>query len=184
GLVDALRADAGDAVERLDRLGVASELVTGDHEQAARVVARGAGIAESAVRAQVAPEGKVERIRALRGEGHRVLAVGDGINDAAALAAADVGAAMASGSDVALHAADLVVRSPRLGAVADAIELSRAALSRIRENLAFALLYNLVAVPLAATGWLSPLAAAVAMSASSLVVTGNAIRLGRWRPRA
>jgi len=183
-LSDEVRADASAAVERLDRLGVDVELVTGDGEGAARAVARKAGIAESAVHARTAPEAKVERIRALRSAGHRVIAVGDGINDAAALAAAEVGAAMASGSDVSLHAADLVVNSPRLGAVPDVIALARAALARIRENLAFAVAYNAIAIPLAASGWLSPLGAAIAMSASSLVVTANAIRLARFEPRA
>jgi cation transport ATPase len=91
---------------------------------------------------------------------------------------------MAGGTDTALHAADAVIRAPRLGALADGVGLSRAALARIRENLAFALLYNLVAVPLAATGVLQPLAAAIAMSLSSLAVTGNAVRLLRWKPRA
>jgi Cu+-exporting ATPase len=107
---------------------------------------------------------------------------GDGVNDAAALSAADVGVAMARGSDAALHAADAAIRAPRLGALADLVELSRATLRRIRENLSFALAYNALAIPLAIVGILEPLQAAIAMSLSSLVVTANAVRLLRWTP--
>jgi heavy metal translocating P-type ATPase len=181
GLCDPLRADARETVARLRELGIAVELVSGDHAQAVSLAARRAGIAEAA--AGFSPEQKVARIRARRAAGARILAVGDGINDAAALAAADVGAAMARGSDATLHAADLVIRSPRLSALGDAVALSRATFARIRENLAFALLYNAIAVPLAAIGALQPLHAAVAMGLSSLVVTGNAVRLLRFRPR-
>jgi len=180
-LVDPLREDAAAAVSRLERLGVAVRLVTGDHGGAARRAARAAGIAD--VASGVSPEQKVEAVRALRAAGARPGVVGDGINDAAALAAAEVGVAMAEGADVTLHAADVVIRAPRLGAVADLVELSRAALRRIRENLGFAVLYNAVAVPLAVAGLLHPLHAALAMSLSSVVVTANAIRLLRWKAR-
>jgi Cu2+-exporting ATPase len=182
GLADPPRPDAALAVARLRRLGLRVALVSGDHADAVRLAARRAGIEEAW--SGVRPEEKVERVRALRAEGTPVLVAGDGINDAAALAAADVGLAMGRGADVAVHAADAVVLAPRLGALADAVELARATLRRVRENLGLAVLYNLVAVPLAAGGWLEPLAAAVAMSLSSLVVTGNATRLLRWRPRA
>jgi P-type E1-E2 ATPase len=182
GLWDPLREDAHPAVSRLQRAGLSTALVSGDHPRAVARAARGAGIGDAAW--EVAPEGKLERVAALRAAGARILMVGDGINDAAALAAADVGVAMSQGADVALHAADAVVRSPRLGAVADLVGLSRAALRRIRENLGMALLYNAVAVPLAVAGVLHPLYAAAAMSLSSLVVTGNAVRLLRWRPPA
>jgi P-type E1-E2 ATPase len=111
-----------------------------------------------------------------------VLAVGDGLNDAAFLAAADCGVAMARGSEITLAAADAVVRSPRLGAIADLLALSRACLARIRENFAFAMLYNLVAVPLAVAGVLHPLGAAIAMALSSLTVTANSMRLLRFDP--
>ena len=113
-----------------------------------------------------------------------MIAVGDGINDAAALAAADVGVGIARGSDVTIHAADVVIGASRLGALADWIELSRATLRRIRENLGIALGYNALAIPFAAAGVLEPLHAAIAMSLSSLVVTANAVRLLRWRPVA
>jgi len=105
------------------------------------------------------------------------------VNDAAALAAADLGVAMSRGADVAVHAADVVVRAPRLGAIADAVGLARTTLRRVRENLALAVAYNAIAVPLAALGLLDPLPAAIAMSLSSLVVTGNAVRLLGWKPR-
>ena len=181
GLVDPPREDAAEAVRRLRSLGLDVSLVSGDHPAAVALAAARAGI--EAWSAEVPPEGKVAAVRERRAAGARVLVAGDGINDAAALAAADVGVAFAQGADVSLQAADLVVRAPRLGAVADAVELARSALRRIKENLALAVLYNACAVPLAAAGVLRPLTAAIAMSLSSLVVTGNAVRLLRWRPR-
>ena len=181
-LSDPPRPDAREAVSALRGLGLAAFLASGDAGPAVALAAARAGI--DGARAHVSPEQKVEWIREWRAAGHRVLAVGDGINDAAALGAADVGAAMARGADVTLAAADFVVRSPRLSALANAVALSRVTLRRIRQNLGFALAYNAVAVPLAAAGWLHPLPAAVAMSLSSLVVTGNAVRLLRWRPIA
>jgi Cu2+-exporting ATPase len=180
GLSDPPRADAADAVRRLRALGVRVALVSGDHAPAVGLVARRAGIDDAIARAT--PEAKVACIAEQRAQGARLLFAGDGINDAAACAAADVGVAMAGGADVTLFAADLVIRSPHLGALADAIALARATLRRIRENLAFALLYNAVAVPLAVAGLLTPLSAAIAMSLSSLGVTANAIRLLRFRP--
>jgi Cu2+-exporting ATPase len=179
---DPPRPDAPEAVARLGRLGLAVELVSGDQLPPVELAARRSGIAS--FQAGATPDAKVERVLALRGVGRRVLVAGDGINDAAALAAGDVGVAMAQGADVALHAADAVIRVPRLRALADLVSLSRSTMRRIRENLALALAYNLVAVPLAAAGVLGPLGAAVAMSLSSLVVTANAARLLRWRPRA
>jgi len=162
-------------------LDIATTLISGDHAGAVRMAARTAGI--DRFESGSSPENKVARVRSAQDGGARVLAVGDGVNDAAALAAADVGVAMASGSDVTLHAADIVIRAPHLGAVPDAIELARATLARIRENLTFAVLYNVAAVPLAAAGLLSPFYAAIAMSASSLIVTANAVRLQSWKPR-
>ncbi len=179
-LVDALREDAPAAVDRLRALGLEPELVSGDHPGAVRCAAGRAGIRSWC--AEVTPEGKVARVEARRAAGQRVLVVGDGVNDAAALAAGHAGLAYARGADVALHAADAVIRSPRLGAVADVVVLSRAMLRRIRENLTLALGYNAVAVPLAAAGLLTPLTAAIAMSLSSLAVTANAVRLLRFRP--
>jgi len=181
-LGDPPRADAHAAVARLRDLGLRISLVSGDHGPAVALAAERAGIREH--HAEVTPDAKVERVRQLRASGARLLVAGDGINDAAALAAADVGVAMARGSDVTLHAADIVIRSPHLSALADTVELARATLRRIRENLGFALAYNAVAIPLAMSGALQPLHAAIAMSLSSLVVTGNAARLLRWRSRS
>jgi Cu+-exporting ATPase len=147
-----------------------------------RLAADAAGIEEAS--ASMLPDGKVERVRAARAAGRRVLVAGDGVNDAAALAAADVGVAMARGAEVSLQAADVVIRAPRLGALADLVELSRATFRRIRENLGLALVYNALAVPLAVAGVLDPLPAAVAMSLSSLAVTGNSLRLLRFRARS
>jgi heavy metal translocating P-type ATPase len=181
-LWDPPRADAAKAVARLEALGLHVELVSGDHAGAATLAAGDAGIAR--VLAGASPGAKVARVRAARAEHASVLAIGDGINDAAALAAADVGVAMAAGSDVTLHAADAVILAPRLGAAADLVALSRATWARIRENLVLAVGYNAIAVPLAIVGILGPLSAAIAMSLSSVVVTANAIRLLRWRPPA
>jgi Cu2+-exporting ATPase len=182
GLADAPRADAAQAVARLRRLGLGVALVSGDHARAVAHAAARAGIPDAS--AGVAPAGKVLRVRAARSGGARVLVAGDGVNDAAALGAADVGVAMARGADVTIHAADVVIRSPRLGALADLVALARVALRRVRQNLGIAVAYNAVAVPLAALGFLEPLPAALAMSLSSLVVVGNSIRLLRWEAAA
>ncbi len=182
---DPVRDDARRAVARLEHMGIETVLVSGDHFAAVRLAAQRAGIRDFA--AGVAPEDKVARVESLRAAhsaADAVVVVGDGINDAAALAAADVGVAIAQGSDVTVHAADAVVGGSRLEAVPDLIALSRTTLRRIRENLGFAVGYNLVAIPLAATGILEPLHAAIAMSLSSLIVTGNSVRLLRWKAPA
>jgi Cu2+-exporting ATPase len=182
-LADRPRPDATAAVSRLRALGLGVALLSGDHEAAVASAAARAGISDWS--SGVSPEEKVCAVQRRRVRTPdaplRVLMVGDGVNDAAALAAADVAIAFARGADVAIHAADVIVRAPRLGAVPDAVELARVTLRRIRENLALALLYNAVAVPLAAAGLLHPLESAIAMGLSSLVVTGNSMRLLRWR---
>jgi Cu+-exporting ATPase len=182
-LADRPRADARAAVARLRALRVGVALVSGDHAAAVASAAVRAGIPEWS--SGVLPEDKVCAVQRRRAEApdgpRRVLMVGDGVNDAAALAAADVAIAFARGADVAIHAADVIVQAPRLGAVPDAVELSRVTLRRIRENLGLALLYNAVAIPLAAAGVLHPLQSAIAMGLSSLVVSANSLRLLRWR---
>ena len=181
-LSDTLRPSAQFAVARLSSLGVQSDLLTGDEEPAAQRVARELSLAQ--VRAGVDPAGKVAYIDELRRSGQRVAMVGDGVNDAAALAAADVGIAFATGADVAGEAAgiNLVGSTPHL--VADAIELARTSLRIIRQNLFWAFFYNILMIPLAAIGMVPPMIAAGAMMLSSLTVVLNALRLQRWNRAA
>jgi P-type Cu+ transporter len=181
-LADAIRPSSAEAVRRLRSLGVESEMLTGDQEESAQAIAGQVGIA--LVLAAVDPAGKVTRIEGLRRSGRRVAMVGDGVNDAAALAAADVGVAFATGADVATETAgiNLIGSTPHL--VADAVELARASLRVIRQNLFWAFFYNVLMIPLAATGKLPPAVAAGAMMVSSLTVVLNALRLpwaARWQ---
>jgi Cu+-exporting ATPase len=156
-------------------------MVTGDHAGAAQRIAAEARIDE--YRAGVLPAGKVEVIEAMKRQGSVVGMVGDGINDAPALAAADVSFAMGSGADVAMDAADITVIRPDLDAVADAVLLARATVRKIRQNLFFAFAYNVLGIPLAAVGFLSPVIAGAAMAASSVSVVSNALLLRRFTPQ-
>jgi P-type Cu+ transporter len=183
---DALKPDAALAVAALHRAGVHTVLISGDHHASARAVATAVGIHE--VHAEVLPEEKAALVAQLRhgpehGQAARVVAmVGDGINDAPALAAADLGVAMGTGTDVAMQAAGItLVRGSVLG-VPEALEISRQTYRTLRQNLAFAFGYNLLAVPVAMAGWLNPMVAGAAMAFSSLSVLGNALLLRRWRP--
>ena len=178
---DAARPTAAAAVAELAVLGIGSVLVTGDHAAAARALAAEVGIDE--VHADVLPEAKLQLIAELRARRGAVAMVGDGINDAPALAAADLGIAMGSGTDVAIAASgiSLVRADPR--AVVDALDIARRTRRKIAENLFFALVYNVAGVPLAALGYLSPVIAGAAMAFSSVSVVSNALLLGRWRPR-
>ncbi|MFE5676946.1 heavy metal translocating P-type ATPase [Streptomyces erythrochromogenes] len=179
-LGDVLRPGSYRAVDRLRRLGVEPVLATGDREATARAVARELGITE--VHARCSPEGKAALVRELRGGGRRVAVIGDGVNDAAALAEADLGIAMGSGTDVAIGAADVTLVRGDIEAVADAVRLARRTLATIRLNLVWAFGYNAVTVPLAAVGLLGPMLAAAAMSASSVLVVANSLRLRTWQP--
>lgn len=179
-LGDVLRPGSYRAVDRLRRLGVEPVLATGDREATAEAVAAELGITE--VHARCTPEGKADLVRRLREEDRRVAVIGDGVNDAAALAGADLGIAMGSGADVAIGAADVTLVRGDIESVADAIGLARRTLGTIRTNLIWAFGYNVVTVPLAAVGWLNPMVAAAAMSVSSLLVVGNSLRLRGWRP--
>ncbi len=179
---DAVRPSAAAAIRRLRELGIESELLSGDREESVRAVAGKLGLRRWT--AGVPPEGKLRRIEQLRRGGRRVAMVGDGVNDAAALVAADVGVAFATGADVAVESAgvNLVGSAPPL--VADAVELARVSLRVIRQNLFWAFVYNVLMIPLAATGTLPPAVAAAAMMVSSLTVVLNALRLPRilgWR---
>ena len=176
---DMPRPGARDAIERLHALGLRTVMVSGDHEGAARAIAAQLGIDD--VRANVLPEEKAEAIARLRRDG-TVAMVGDGINDAPALAAADVGIAMGSGADVAMHAAGVTLMRAEPVLVADAIEISRRTTRKIHQNLFWAFVYNVVGLPLAAFGLLDPVIAGAAMAFSSVSVVTNALLLRRWRP--
>ena len=170
-----IKPTAAAAVTELRRLGLRTVLLTGDSQATAQAVAARAGTEE--VIAGALPDHKVAVIRELQAQGHRVAMVGDGINDGPALAAADLGIALGSGTDVAISAADLIVLRDDLGAVPDAIRLARGTLAVIRGNLAWAFGYNIAAIPLAAAGFLNPLIAGAAMALSSAFVVGNSVRL-------
>ncbi|MFI5752124.1 heavy metal translocating P-type ATPase [Streptomyces sp. NPDC051644] len=177
---DVLRPGSYRAVHRLRRLGVEPVLATGDHGATAHAVAGELGITQ--VHARCSPEHKANLVRRLKREGRRVAVIGDGVNDAAALAGADIGIAMGTGTDVAIGAADVTLVRGDIEAVTDAVRLARRTLGTIRINLMWAFGYNAVTVPLAAVGWLNPMFAAAAMSVSSLLVVGNSLRLRAWQP--
>lgn len=177
---DVVRPGSYRAVDRLRRLGVRPVLATGDREAPAQAVAAALGIDE--VHARCTPEAKADLVRDLRGQGCRVAVIGDGVNDAAALAGADLGIAMGSGTDVAIGAADVTLVRGDIEALADAVRLARRTLGTIRANLIWAFGYNVVTVPLAMVGLLDPMLAAAAMSVSSLLVVGNSLRLRAWQP--
>ena len=181
-IADPLRPTSAAAVARLQALGIEVVMLTGDNRVTAAAVARAAGIARFA--AEVLPGDKAAAVRALKGAGRLVAMVGDGINDAPALAAADIGFAMGAGSDAAIHAADLTLVKSDLAGVADAIALSRATLGKIRQNLFFAFIYNVLGIPLAALGMLNPVVAGAAMAMSSVSVVSNSLLLKRWQPGA
>ena len=180
GLGDQVRPTSPRAVRILRKLGVRCVLSTGDHVAAAQAVASLVGIDE--LHAGETAGDKAERVRRFQADGLVVAMIGDGTNDAPALAAADAGLAVGSATDLARLAAPLVLVRGDLARAATAVELARATLRTIRQNLGLAFAYNLVALPLAASGVLQPPFAAAAMSASSLLVVGNALRLHRWRP--
>ncbi len=181
GIGDAPREQAAEAVARLRAEGIEPVMLTGDNIRTARAVAGRIGI--QSLRAEVLPEDKANEVQKIRGQGRAVAMVGDGVNDAPALAAADVGIAMGSGADVAMHAAGVTLMrgDPRL--VADAIDISRATSARIRWNLFWAFVYNVVAIPAAALGLLTPVIAGAAMAMSSVSVVASSLLLRRWRPQ-
>jgi len=180
GIADPLRASSKAAVVRLNRLGIEVVMLTGDNAGTAKAVAHEAGIEH--FEAEVLPGDKAAAVNKLKAEGRLVGMAGDGINDAPALAAADVSFAMAAGSDVAMQAADVTLMRDDLAGVADAISLSRATLSKIRQNLFFAFIYNVLGIPLAALGMLNPVIAGAAMAMSSVSVVSNSLLLRNWKP--
>ena len=179
-LRDTLKPGSRAAVDRLRRLGLKPMLLTGDNAAVAAQVAAAVGIRPEDVMAGVGPEGKVAAVRTLQAAGATVAMAGDGVNDAAALAQADLGVAMGSGTDVAIEAADLTVMGNDLGQVAQSIELSRRTLATIKTNLFWAFFYNAVGIPVAALGLLNPMIAGAAMAASSVLVVANSLRLRRF----
>ncbi|MFI9777764.1 heavy metal translocating P-type ATPase [Streptomyces sp. NPDC051956] len=181
-VADAVKETSAEAVRRLRGLGLTPILLTGDNEAVARSVAAEVGIDE--VIAEVMPQDKVDVVKRLQGEGRSVAMVGDGVNDAAALAQADLGLAMGTGTDAAIEAGDLTLVRGDLRAAADAIRLSRRTLGTIRTNLFWAFAYNVGALPLAAAGLLNPMIAGAAMAFSSVFVVGNSLRLRNFGPQS
>ena len=179
-VADTIKPTSREAVARLRELGLTPILLTGDNPGAARAIANQAGIED--VRAGVTPQGKLDTIRDLQAAGRVVAMVGDGVNDAAALAAADLGIAMGTGTDAAITAADLTIVSGDLMLVPDAIRLARRTLGTIKGNLFWAFAYNVAAIPVAMLALLNPILAAAAMAFSSVFVVTNSLRLRRFRP--
>jgi P-type Cu+ transporter len=179
---DAIKNTSPGAIRALSALGVRTVLLTGDNEGSAQLVAKELGIKD--VRASLLPEDKAMAVAALKSDGATVGMVGDGINDAPALAAADVGIAMSTGTDVAMHASGVTLMRGDPALIADAIDISRRTYSKIRQNLFWAFVYNLIGVPLAAFGLLNPIVAGAAMAFSSVSVVSNALLLRTWKPRS
>lgn len=186
---DVLKADSQAAVQVMTKMGLDVVMLTGDNEATAKAIARKAGIAH--VISDVLPTDKAGAVGKLQAEGHRVLMVGDGINDAPALVSADVGMAIGAGTDIAIESADVVLMTGSLAAVSGAVELSKATIRNIRQNLFWAFFYNTLGIPLAAGALflplglkLSPMFGAAAMSLSSVFVVTNALRLRLFKPKA
>jgi len=181
-LLDTPKANAKEAVSMLKLLGIESIMITGDNEKTAKQIAYSVGI--DRIFANVLPAGKVEAVIQLQREGKKVAMIGDGINDAPALTAADVGMAIGSGTDVAIEAGNVVLIRNDIQDVVAAIEIARKTVSKIRQNLLYAFAYNVILIPVAASGLLYPALAGIAMAASSVSVTMSSLALKRWIPKS
>ncbi|MBS7619673.1 HAD-IC family P-type ATPase, partial [Candidatus Bathyarchaeota archaeon] len=180
-VADTLKESAAPAVKSLQDMGIEIVMLTGDNERTARFIASQLGIRN--VIAEVLPEGKIEVIKRLQGEGKVVAMVGDGINDAPALAQSDIGIAIGSGTDIAKETGGIVLVKDDVRDVSVSIDLSKTTMRKIKQNLFLSLVYNTALIPVAAFGLLSPILAAAAMSMSSVSVVGNSALLRRYRPR-
>ncbi|MNV58675.1 Copper-exporting P-type ATPase A [compost metagenome] len=180
-VADTIKETSQAAVSRLKGMGIQVIMITGDNERTAKAIAAQVGIDH--VRAEVLPEGKAEEVKKLQAQGKIVAMVGDGINDAPALATADIGMAIGTGTDVAMEAADVTLMRGDLSSIPDAIYMSRKTMTNIKQNLFWALGYNSLGIPIAALGFLAPWVAGAAMALSSVSVVLNALRLQRVKIR-
>ena len=174
---DSIKPDAQAAVSVMASRGINVWLLTGDHVDVALNTAHAVGIHENHVVSEASPEAKIQHIKKLQSEGKQVLMTGDGVNDAAALAAADLSMAMGTGTDTAIATADITLTNPALKSITDALDLAKKTLGTIRGNLTWALIYNVIGIPIAALGFLHPMYGAAAMALSSLFVVTNSLRI-------
>jgi Cu+-exporting ATPase len=174
---DVIKSDARETLSLLRARGIESWLVTGDHQESALQIASQVGIDPQYVIASATPEAKISKVKELQNQGHKVMMVGDGVNDAAALAQADLSIAMGTGTDTAISTADITLMRPQLMGVIDSLDLSKKTLRTIKTNLGWAFAYNTIGLPIAAMGLMSPMYAAGAMALSSLFVVTNSLRI-------